>query len=116
MNRMSIATCPGCGRTTERYMRNSAYCHPCVTVFYQESIRCSRAITAAVKAGTMKRAKEFDCVDCGEPARCYDHRDYERTFDVQPVCDKCNSRRGHAVWHEHYRDRSEVSWQEKAAA
>ena len=107
---MSMADCPGCGRTTERRMRNSPYCHPCVTIFHEESLRCSRLITAAVKVGAMKRAKEFGCVDCGSPARCYDHRDYTRPFDVQPVCDRCNNKRGHAVWHDAYRERSEATY------
>lgn len=34
------------------------------------------------------------CADCGEPAYCYDHRDYRKPIDVQPVCRACNQRRG----------------------
>jgi len=37
------------------------------------------------------------CVDCGESARHYDHRDYMRPLDVEPVCASCNIRRGSAV-------------------
>lgn len=36
------------------------------------------------------------CADCGERAEQYDHRDYEKPLDVQPVCRKCNLRRGPA--------------------
>ena len=38
------------------------------------------------------------CVDCGAPALEYDHRDYSRPLDVDPVCKSCNRRRGTAVW------------------
>jgi hypothetical protein len=38
------------------------------------------------------------CVDCGEPAIEYDHRDYGRPLDVQPVCRRCNKKRGTAIW------------------
>jgi hypothetical protein len=34
------------------------------------------------------------CVDCGNPAECYDHRDYTRPLKVEPVCKACNNRRG----------------------
>lgn len=36
------------------------------------------------------------CVDCGVVATEYDHRDYNRPLDVQPVCHQCNIRRGPA--------------------
>lgn len=37
------------------------------------------------------------CVDCGELAAVYDHRDYYKPLEVVPVCQVCNSRRGRAV-------------------
>lgn len=33
---------------------------------------------------------------CGEPATVYEHRDYAQPLNTQPVCAKCNSRRGSA--------------------
>ena len=36
------------------------------------------------------------CVDCGKPAHSYDHRDYEKPLDVEPVCRSCNRRRPRA--------------------
>ncbi len=38
------------------------------------------------------------CTDCDKPAMEYDHRDYGRPLDVQPVCRSCNRRRGTAIW------------------
>ena len=34
------------------------------------------------------------CVDCGARALIWDHRDYSRPLDVQPVCRQCNIARG----------------------
>lgn len=56
-------------------------------------------VRKALKKGILKRAKEFKCVDCGEPAFCYDHRDYLKPLEVQPVCRKCNWYRGKALNH-----------------
>lgn len=41
--------------------------------------------------------KPIPCVDCGEQAQCYDHRDYLEPLVVEPVCDPCNYHRGLAV-------------------
>ena len=38
----------------------------------------------------------ISCLDCGSPATCYDHRDYAKPLDVDPVCHGCNLRRGAA--------------------
>lgn len=53
-----------------------------------------RAVFMAVKCGFLPPAKQFACVDCGAPARGWDHRSYFRPFDVQPVCMGCDIRRG----------------------
>jgi hypothetical protein len=37
------------------------------------------------------------CMDCGERATCWEHRDYARPLDVQPTCHSCNLLRGHAA-------------------
>jgi DNA-binding XRE family transcriptional regulator len=39
-------------------------------------------------------ASAFKCVDCGAPATQYDHRDYSKRRDVEPVCEPCNKKRG----------------------
>jgi len=36
------------------------------------------------------------CTDCGAQARDYDHRDYARPLDIEPVCRRCNQKRGPA--------------------
>lgn len=48
-----------------------------------------------MRSGELKRLDgSIECVDCGMPAKEYDHRDYTRPLDVVPVCGSCNSKRG----------------------
>jgi len=37
------------------------------------------------------------CVDCGNQATEYDHRDYNKPLDVEPTCRRCNMRRGPGI-------------------
>lgn len=37
------------------------------------------------------------CVDCRYPAWVYDHRDYRKPTEVEPVCHSCNWNRGPAL-------------------
>lgn len=48
-------------------------------------IRCGRMLSA-VKSGK--------CWDCGRMASCWDHRDYTKPLEVEPLCRSCNRRRG----------------------
>lgn len=50
----------------------------------------------AIRLGLLKKPSDFQCADCGKPAECYDHRDYSKPLDVQPVCCSCNVMRGPA--------------------
>ena len=59
--------------------------------------RASAIIRKAIENGHLVSAKTLDCFDCGAPAHCYDHRDYNKPYVVQPVCRKCNYRRGSAI-------------------
>jgi hypothetical protein len=61
--------------------------------------RAFRAVTAAVRSGALPQLDgSVECVDCGRPAKCYEHRDYSRPLDVEPVCVSCNKNRGTAKW------------------
>lgn len=51
----------------------------------------------AIAYGFLLPASEYDCVDCGEKADCYDHRDYNKPLDVVPVCVRCNNLRGPGI-------------------
>lgn len=56
-----------------------------------------RMVELAVRLGYLKPISECQCADCGEPATDYDHRDYNRPLDVDPVCRPCNFKRGPAI-------------------
>lgn len=58
------------------------------------------AVHTAIKRGMLPdlTSGEYACTDCGACAYEYDHRDYGRPLDVQPVCRSCNKRRGTAKW------------------
>lgn len=43
--------------------------------------------------GVLPEPTKLKCVDCGKRAHVYDHRDYSKPLEVEPVCRRCNSRR-----------------------
>lgn len=84
--------CIDCGGATNRDSR-AIYCWTCV----KKGGKARVAVASAIRNGLIPKAKIFDCVDCGSPAEHYDHRDYNKPLEVDPVCRKCNSRRGPAI-------------------
>lgn len=63
---------------------------------YQLQRNAISAVQAAIKAGNLPRARTKKCVDCGAKANGYDHRDYYKPLEVEPVCRSCNHKRGPA--------------------
>jgi len=77
-------------------------------------------VQAAVKNGTLPSPKGLLCIDCGDPAQCYDHRDYTKPLKVDSVCKTCDAQRGAGMplptspdmeveWITHYRPTT-VGW------
>ncbi len=62
--------------------------------------RAGTIVRRAVQSGLLPNLKliETACRDCGNRATVYDHRDYAKPLDVEPVCYRCNSKRGPAKW------------------
>lgn len=56
-----------------------------------------KEVYIAVRKGYLPRVTNQRCVDCGNQAQVYDHRDYNLPLDVSPVCKSCNAYRGKAV-------------------
>lgn len=54
-------------------------------------------VSRAVRLGLLPPVTSCTCVDCGVQAAHYDHRDYGQPLVVEPVCRKCNVRRGPAI-------------------
>jgi hypothetical protein len=68
---------------------------------YQQAQR--RAIALVSNAKMNGKLAYLDgtilCVDCKrKPATIYEHRDYSKPLEVEPVCHYCNVRRGPAFW------------------
>jgi hypothetical protein len=61
--------------------------------------KANAALQRAIRAGLVPPITATTaCADCGKPATEYDHRDYNKPLDVDPVCHRCNIRRGPAVF------------------
>lgn len=55
------------------------------------------AVNLAIKLGQLPKLDGTTaCVDCGQPAKVYDHREYAKPLEVVPLCRSCNFRRGPA--------------------
>ena len=98
-------TCIQCGDSIKPYA-NRKYCSPCgSTMKYPRIISgpkndnemARRITTFAVRVGFLPLPTDFPCVDCGKPAKCYEHRDYSKPLDVVPVCIHCNKVRGRGI-------------------
>lgn len=63
---------------------------------YPAVIRAHNKVWTEIFGGRLAnlREKHVTCVDCGETASHYDHRDYLKPLEVEPVCPSCNKLRG----------------------
>lgn len=89
--------CIDCGEWHGRDPR-SWRCWECDEKVKEFNQKASYTIKQLIKAGQMQKPSDLLCVDCEKPAYDYDHRDYRMPLEVQPVCRKCNQRRGPAAW------------------
>lgn len=91
-----VYTCSKCG--APRHRQSAGLCGRCVAVVQAIAYRPIRRATAivhhAVKLGRLPSPKTLRCADCGNTATEYDHRDYSKPLQVEPVCHPCNQRRG----------------------
>jgi hypothetical protein len=65
--------------------------------FWNGQSQAHAAVNLAVQTGRLRPPKDFLCDDCGKTATDYDHRDYGKPLEVDPVCRSCNLRRGRAL-------------------
>lgn len=54
-------------------------------------------VARAIRLGELVHPSNFPCTDCGAESLHYDHRDYSQPLTVEPVCRKCNYKRGPAL-------------------
>lgn len=77
--------------------KSASFCEPCGRDAMRVRNRAVAAISVAIRTGKLPRAATLTCVDCGKPARHWEHRYYSAPLDVSPVCEGCNAKRGHAL-------------------
>lgn len=72
----------------------SRYCLSCSRVAVRIQSLAGQTVLRAVRKGLLPPVVSLVCVDCGAPAAAYDHRDYSKHLEVEPVCVSCNGKRG----------------------
>jgi hypothetical protein len=102
-----VVCCVDCRQPVERTYRNgkllapSRRCWDCAALDLtaRELVRnrAMRAVQKAIAKGLLARPTEFTCTDCARPATRYDHREYRKPLQVEPVCGSCNVMRGSAI-------------------
>jgi hypothetical protein len=91
--------CIDCGNPHERHPR-SWRCWSCQAGAQAARQKAVAAVKKAIKAFILPPPDTVLCIDCEMPACEYEHRDYRKPMDVNPICRKCNIRRGPAAWKE----------------
>lgn len=89
-----------CGEFAEMAM-TAIKCGPCWRRNEKERYviagPAQRLVAKAIRKGLLPKLDgSVMCVDCGKPAQVYDHREYAKPLEVDPVCKRCNVRRGPA--------------------
>lgn len=92
-----MAECLSCARPLDRSLPRAQFCYECAEQRAREQQRAINRVRSAVERGEIPPARDRECVDCGEPAANYDHRDYLFPLMVEPVCARCNVARGPAL-------------------
>lgn len=92
--RISATHCIHCGDALHRHPL-AITCLPCAHEIQALAGWAGRVVRSAIRRGMLPPiTADTQCVDCGAPASCYDHRNYLRPVHVEPVCQSCNIRRG----------------------
>jgi hypothetical protein len=64
----------------------------------QYYVLAHRYVAVAIYNGDLPRLDGgIKCSDCESPAKEYDHRDYKKPLEVEPVCMACNAARGPGI-------------------
>ena len=66
--------------------------------YKRAAMRAAQIVCRAIKAGNLIHPTKLVCTDCKiQMASVYEHRDYAKPLEVDPVCQRCNMRRGPAI-------------------
>lgn len=99
-----MTVCGECGADMSGRHFYKNVCLPCYDRAYGKAyrakypnvIKAQNAVWTAVWQGKLPnlRWEYVACVDCGKRAQHWDHRDYLKPLEVDPVCASCNKKRG----------------------
>lgn len=92
-----LKPCKHCKKPIKDRDPHATVCWWCYHNHYKAHDKVRQITRAAVAKGALPHPKSLTCVDCGKPAICYDHRDYNNPLEVIPVCKPCNSSRGAGI-------------------
>jgi hypothetical protein len=96
----SNTICIDCGihcHTNGRRCKKCSVVNNLYRVFGTGQYEALTIVANEIRRQRMRPAKEYKCVDCGGEAAIYEHRDYGKPLEVEPVCQACNLLRGHAI-------------------
>lgn len=91
--------CKQCGADISARHYNATLCFSCLKSWGTRTgaAKACSDVKAAISRGELQNPRNLKCADCGCVATDYDHRDYNKPLDVQPVCRSCNKKRGAAI-------------------
>ena len=91
--------CADCNQEILGREPSARFCWRCTKLRPKKNGQAQAAyqLNKAVRNGILLHFSKFNCVDCGKPAQCYEHRDYNKPLEVVPTCKSCNTRRGPAI-------------------
>jgi hypothetical protein len=91
--------CADCNQEITGREPSARFCWGCSKLRPKKNGQAQAAyqVNKAVRNGILPSASTLICVDCGKPAQCYEHRDYNKPLEVEPTCKSCNTRRGPAI-------------------
>ena len=91
--------CADCNQEITGREPSARFCWICSNLRPRKNGQAQAAATVnkAVRNGILVPVATLTCVDCGKPAQCYEHRDYNKPLEVEPTCKGCNIRRGPAI-------------------
>ena len=76
--------------TEEKRAYNEAY-----KTKHPEKVSAQRLVQYRVKTHAWPKAEFFLCAECNDKATHYHHEHYEQPTSVEPLCQKCHSKRHH---------------------
>jgi hypothetical protein len=94
-----VRNCIACAADISGRLWQARLCWGCAKASYEDPLKLAahKAVARARRAGLLGDPRTMPCADCGGAAVEYDHREYAQPLAVEPVCRRCNLRRGPAI-------------------